>query len=445
MIGEGGSTRRGAPGRALLLLALLAGLLAPAAGASGQRSAPGTADVEIRRDEATVDFPTGIDFALEVVSADPIEQIDLLYRPVTAETLILERPRFAPGREVALTHEVELEAGGLPPGVDLRYRWRVVEADGDVAESPERTLRWEDTRFDWAPLAGARATVFAYNNDPAFNRAVLDSAEATIDRLGTEFGARPAWPIRIWVYASGQDLGGALAPNSEPWIAGAAHPWYGLILAVLPTGDLAEVERVVPHEVSHLVLFAATRSPFGGAPGWFDEGLAVLAQGSGAEAYPSLVRRALSEERLPSIRSLNGEFPYDPDGAQLAYAQSLSVVTFVLERWGEAGISDSIAAFRDGLSVEEATRRALGVGLDELDRLWREWLAAQPDPGPAGTLGGPDGPAGVLLAAAGSLLMGAVALLAVVAGIVAFRRARAGGDPGLPAPAVEVRVPGHEP
>ncbi|MBA3413728.1 MAG: hypothetical protein H0U10_00690 [Chloroflexia bacterium] len=408
----------------LCLLALLPALAAPAALA---RQAVAEAEVVVA-ESATAAFPDGIDFSVEASSPDGIAEAELLWRPALEETLTLGLPEVVPGPTVDLDHRVELRAGALPPGLDVHYRWRFTDADGAVLETPERTVLWADDRFDWRPLGDCLVTVYAYSGDDEFQADVLASAEATIERLNRRFGAELTDGVRIWVYDSGDDLTGALAPNSEPWIAGAAYPWFGLIQAVLPTGDRDELARVIPHEISHLVLYQATRNPFNGPPAWLDEGLATLAQGTGQAALWERVADAAEAGELDRLRSLNGQFPYDPDGALLAYAESLSVVRYIVDTYGETGLSKLIAVFAEGVSYDEAVERALGISLDELDEAWRAAAPAQAERELA-ALGGTTGRGGLgefegFLLASGSLVMGVVALVALVAGARAFGRAR---------------------
>lgn len=406
-------------------LLLLAG---PPLAAAAQSATPAAVATPVGGQAATIgeatvseQFPTGLTFTLKATAPTEIDRVDLLYRTRADPTLTLVQPDFAPGTAVDITHQVDLETDGVPPGIDILWHWRVHQADGTVTESPEQTVGWVDTRFDWVPYAGDGVTVYAYNQDPGFDQTILKQAEDAVATLGTKFGAKPTQPIRIWVYNNKDDFTGALAPNSEPWIGGAALPWYNVIQAIISPGDTREVQRLVPHEVSHLVSFAATKNPFGGTPDWFEEGFATYNQITGKESYPAIVRVAYERGALPSIRSLNGDFPYDPSGATVAYAASLSIVTYVIERWGDDGIAKLIAAFKEGTTPDQAVRQALGLDLDALDHDWRAWVAAQPMPSAGGTsfFAGDNEPP------VGGLLAGALALLAVAAGVRALARLRA--------------------
>lgn len=438
--------RRPAPGRLpsrigsarSLLLALLVALAtastpAPILVANAQPAIEAPA-LSVASNDAVPTFPDGIRFSLVATSPVPIERVELLYAAAGQETLNLSTPAYTPGTEIDLTHDLDLR-GDLPPGVDLVYRWRLLDTDGAAIETEPQTVLWSDDRFDWNPLPGERVTVYAYAGDPEFNQAVLETAERTLDRLETDYDARQTDPIRLWVYASGDDFAGALRPNTEPWIAGASYPALDLILAVLPNTNAAEIGRVVPHEISHVLLHQATRNPFNRPPNWLDEGLATYAQEVADPSYPALVRAAAADGRLESVRTLNAQFPYDGGAAQLAYAQSLSVVEFIVETHGSDGMARLIAVFRDGVSYDDAVRQALGVSLDGLDRAWRASLDAQPRvpdaalatdrPDEGGGLGIPE----ATLLASGAVFMALAAVLAIVAGTVALRRGRLPPDP----------------
>ncbi len=426
--------------RRLLALVLLLGVLlaplapAPARGQEAVATPAWTATtVEIVTGEPVVDFPNGISFPVSVTSTDPIAEIDLLYHAVGDETLTLTAADFDPGTSVDITYVLDLRDGSLPAGLEFGWRWRVTEADGDVAESEEQLLTWRDSRFAWESVSEGPVTVFYYNNDASFIGEVLGTAVATVEQLSQRFDAELTQPLRIWVYPDRGDYLSAQAPNSEQWTAGAAYPWYGLVQAVLAPGDRAEVARIVPHEVSHLVLYQATENPFNGPPAWLDEGLASLAQQTGKEPLWLRLRAAADAGQLPPLRTLNGQFPYDSEGALLAYAQSMAVVSYVIDTYGETGLSTLIAAFREGVTYDDALQQALGVTTDELDAAWRPGAVEQANRALAELAGEDrDAAAGFVLSdgqawllASGSIVMGLFAVVAVVAGWRAWRRSRA--------------------
>ena len=392
---------------------------------------PGLAVVE---NTATVEFPEGITFTLDAESSDPIVNVELLYRAPGLETLSVELPPFAAGStELDIEHPIDLRSGELPPGIDVQYRWRITEEDGDVVETPEQTLSWTDDRYDWTPLSGPNVTVYTYDADPSFQQEILDSAERTVGSLAESYGAKLEQPVRVWVYADKDHLYGALPPNSEPWIAGAAFPGLHVIMAVLPPGDYDEVARVVPHEISHQVLHQATDNAFNSPPQWLDEGLAVYWQESGRDRFYSYALELAANGEVPPLRTLNGTFPYEREGATAAYAFSLTAVMYILDTWGDAGMSKLLATFPEGVTYEDAVQQGLGISFDELDRRWREDLLADAQQlGAAGsTRFGGDDPAAPwttigegLALASDAIILGLVVLFAVIAGVISLIRSR---------------------
>jgi hypothetical protein len=354
------------------LFFVLAIALIPSGFASSQAQA--AAPVTVTTDEATSDFPNGIDFKLDARGDRTIQRIELLYQAADLETLNLEVPQFKPAKNVKLTHKLDFRVNYEPSGIDITYHWRFTDDQGNVTETEPKTLLWSDNRFEWQPVASQDVTVYGYRNNDAFDRIVLDSAQATVDRLKVQYGVESVTPIRIWVYNSKQDFSATQQGNSSEWIAGTAFPQLHVILAILPEGNKREVGRVIPHEISHQMLYQATKNPFNGPPTWLDEGLAVLNQDTGNQDFPAMVKDAAEKGHLFSIRALNSNFPYDAADAALAYAESYDVVRFIIDTYGQEKLAAVIAAYRDGVSYDDALRRGIGVDIDQLDRLWKASL-----------------------------------------------------------------------
>ncbi|HEY8447385.1 MAG TPA: peptidase MA family metallohydrolase [Thermomicrobiales bacterium] len=334
--------------------------------------------ITIEQSEATASFPEGITFRLVAESRRPIQRVELLYNVADDPTLNLLVPTFEPGRRIEVEELLNLQIYYLPAGIDISYRWRIEDDRGAVVETEPETLLWLDTRFDWQALTADDVTVYSYTGNEAFSRLILESAQTTVDRLKVEYGLSEVTPIRIWVYNSREDFNATKQANEKHWAVGTAYPNYHVILATIPEGSKREVGRVIPHEVSHQLLYQATKNPFNSPPLWLDEGLAVYAQDVGNEDDFAQVQDAASKGRLYSIRALISDFP-TTGPYQLAYAESHSIVAFVIERFGIEKMRELIAAYREGVSHDEALRRSLGVDTDELDRLWKESLGYQGD------------------------------------------------------------------
>ncbi|HEX5167286.1 MAG TPA: peptidase MA family metallohydrolase, partial [Thermomicrobiales bacterium] len=157
-------------------------------------------------------------------------------------------------------------------------------------------------------------------------------------------------------------------------------------------GAAREIRRMIPHEVSHLILHQATENPWNSPPNWLDEGLAVYNQETPDADLPGILDDAVDDGELIPVSALGASFPLDPDQAYLSYAESLSIVTYIVEELGESEMAELIAVFRDEVSYDEAVERSLGMSTEELDTAWKDWLGYQGDSQPASDAGEPPRP-----------------------------------------------------
>lgn len=87
---------------------------------------------------------------------------------------------------------------------------------------------------------------------------------------------------------------------------------------------------------------------------------------------------AIAAKKLIPLRALSGAFPVDSDEALLAYAESYSAVSFLLDRYGRGRVNMLLRTFRDGVTYDDGLSRALGENQAALDREWRAWLEPWP-------------------------------------------------------------------
>jgi hypothetical protein len=392
----------------LLIVVILVLSIAPAADAKQTQ-------ITIDSSSAEGSYPSGITFHVSASAGSPIVKAELFYSRAGEETLYLESTPVEPATHIDQTLKLDLFNNFLPPGIEITYRWRVTDESGATFDSDPQQIDWVDQRFDWKSLSTDGLSIYYYASNEQFAQSILDTAQSTIEGLRANFGLVPTKEIRLWVYDTAKDFEGAQVPNSGEWVRGSAFPAWGLILAVLPNGEDSEVLRVVPHEITHQVLHQAMQNPFNSPPLWYDEGFAVYQQQTGTGHMPGLVAEAAAEGRLLSLRSLTGEYPYDTSDVSLAYAEGFDVVRFIVERWGTEGIDAIVKAYREGVTHDQAFSSALGVTVDELDRMWQESIPEPDDDGVAvGMLG--DGGGGSV----GALIVSSASILLVLAGFVSF-------------------------
>lgn len=139
----------------------------------------------------------------------------------------------------------------------------------------------------------------------------------------------------------------------------------------------------LPHEVTHIVL--ADLFPNDPLPRWADEGIAALAEPD-AEQQLRLadLAKPLAEGRLISLEKLTADAEFPPGNYAVHYAQSLSLLRFLVERDSPKAVLALLREQRK-TGIEPALRRHFRVeNLRALQALWerdaRDQLAARAGP-----------------------------------------------------------------
>lgn len=190
--------------------------------------------------------------------------------------------------------------------------------------------------------------------------------------------------VKIFIYGSHSDLLGALDQGAREWTGGRAFADQGIVVIGVSPSNLEWGKRATVHELTHVVMHQVTDTPLGGLPTWLDEGLAMYAEGDLEPVYVAELNEAIESNTLISVRSISSSFSADSDLASLSYAESQSLVEFILDQYGEEKMSQLIDIFTEGAYYDDALQEALGVDTDGLEDAWRAWLGAPPRPTAAG-------------------------------------------------------------
>ncbi len=363
----------------VLLVAFCCALVPSASVLSPQSSThvEAAGPVTVTASTATPSFPQNIKFHLEAgAMGGEITGVSLLYH--AARTPSDHRVRVSSERTatIKLDYTLDTQTNFLPPGLDIEYRWLFTTSDGTQVRTTAATVFYMDERQQWKKTTSGQVTLYWYNGDDAFGKDAVDTAARTIDLLKKNFNVAGDRPVRILVYANTRDLRVALPPNSAEWIGGSAQPELGMILAAIAPGRSAggEIRRIIPHEISHQLVYQASENPYNRPPLWLDEGLAVRNQETPDIRFRPLLRDAADSGKLIPLRALNSPFPLDASQALLSYAESESVVNYIVTNYRPQTIGALVSAFRDGISYDQAVQQVLKVSLDQLDRDWKESL-----------------------------------------------------------------------
>jgi hypothetical protein len=134
------------------------------------------------------------------------------------------------------------------------------------------------------------------------------------------------------------------------------------------------------HELAHLVTFQMTYNPYSDIPIWLNEGLSMYAQGPLNPTFAYLLDKAISEDKLFSVQTLSSDFPADPDGARLSYAESYGLIQLLIQHYGQEKMLSLLSIFKQGSTYDNALEAVYGLDTGGLDSLWRQSLGLSPQP-----------------------------------------------------------------
>lgn len=369
----------------IYLLILLIAVATPALPAAAQGS------ITISDISQTLDFPNTVAFSAHISGSDPITEVILEYgvdRRSCGEVMARAYPEFTPAESVDVEWTWDMErAGSEPPGATIWYRWRAFDADGATAVSEIQRFSWLDDNHPWQQTSRGDITLHWYEGSQAFADDLLNSATNSLADLARTTGVRPQAAIQLYVYASTEDMREAIL--GEPgWTGGVAFPDYNITIIGISPEIIEWGKSTIAHELTHLLVGQISGSCGSPVPTWLNEGIAVYGEGGLDVWEATALNEALTSGRALGVRALSGGFSAHPDRAGVAYAQSYSLVNYLIQNYGGEPLLQLFAALSQGAEIDAAMQQIYGFGLDGLDERWRVAMGAParnvtPEPPPA--------------------------------------------------------------
>ena len=352
-----------------LFLALLSPVLVQAQG-----------ELTIVDSSAQVEFPDKLNFTLSAHSDVNITDIRLHYQVdrmsfarVTSEVYI----EFVPAASVEVDWTWDMrKTGGLPPGSGVLYWWTVENARGDRVGTAPVEIEFSDNRYPWRSLTEGKVTIYWYQGDDSLAQELMTAAHQALNRLAEDTGAELEKRIKMYIYADTDALRGAMVFPQE-WTGGVAFTRYGTLAIGISADELDWGMRAIAHELTHLVIHQVTLNPYSDLPTWLDEGLAMHTEGELEPVFAAVLDAAVAEDGLISVRSLSSPFSAHAAQSLLSYAQSYSIVDFLITEYGQGRMLELLNTFSQGSGYDGALERAYHFDMDGLDALWRDWVAVQ--------------------------------------------------------------------
>ncbi|HIP70542.1 MAG TPA: hypothetical protein EYH05_04015 [Anaerolineae bacterium] len=327
---------------------------------------------------AVPDYPQSVTFTLELAEGSDVVDVELTYavEQISCLPAAASVPVELDGNRAEWTWEM-VRSGNPPPGAKMWWEWTLTTADGQTITTPRQDLTFSDDRFNWRTLQDGKITLHWYDGDEV-GPLLLDAAVAGLQTLENDMGITLEQPAQLFIYGNSADMRDAVL-YIQDWAGGVAFGEYNVILIGVPP-NIAKSWGVptVRHELAHLVVGQYGRSCIGGhRPTWLNEGLAVYAEGDPTDILQDL-EPALANNSFDPLRSLSGSFPAHDMAASIAYAQSYSVVDFMLSEYGPEKMQILLQLLVQGEEYDAALEQVYGFNVDGLELAWRAQMGLPP-------------------------------------------------------------------
>jgi hypothetical protein len=322
-------------------------------------------------------FGQQITFLAQLTSSVRIQQAFLSFREATDQnTRVVPLSLNADG---STTYQYDASQHLISPFATIEFSYQATLTNNQSVTTGPFYFRYEDNRFAWKQLSDGSVAVHWYNGDNVFGQAALDAARGGLQGIGQTFPISLSSPVDVYIYSTFDDLVSSLTLGGRQWEAGHADPSLGIgMLAVAPSDSQSiNLQQLVPHELTHIMLYRFLGDGFNRLPTWLEEGIASMEELYPNPDYASALDAASKNNSLLSFKDLCVSFPADSGRAYLAFAESQSFVRFLRDTYGNTGIVALTQAYADGLDCDLGATRAVGVPLNQLEMRWRETVLGQ--------------------------------------------------------------------
>lgn len=260
------------------------------------------------------------------------------------------------------------------------------EAPKSAAYSIFREINKHSIAFQtrgWERVNGSHFEIRYRPEDAEIARLVLETAEMSVDPVNSRLGYVPQGKMLVLVYPTREALGKSFGWTADQSAMGVY--WAGIIRILSPTAwiesaaatQLEEEFRSsgpMVHEYTHLVVDYVSR---GNCPRWLTEGIAqhVERDVTGFILSDQMIR--LEEQWFP-LSEIDVQFD-TPEGQSKAYRQSLAMIDYLTQEYGEEAYVGILHRLGRGSSLTAAWKAETGLSLEKFEQNFNYWTQAQAD------------------------------------------------------------------
>ncbi len=230
-------------------------------------------------------------------------------------------------------------------------------------------------------ISKSRHFIVYYKNAPEeFIEQVINKSEdyyiMITDAMGFTRFDFWLWDGRAKIYIYDNARAYNLATGQPNWSSGVAVPKEKKISTFVDSRVF--FDSLLPHEMGHIIFREMIGFDNYAVPLWLEEGVSSYQENLRVAAADMLIQEALEDNKLiplDKLSQVNIRGMSNISEVQLVYAQSASVVGFLINGFGSDKFVEFCQHLRDKKDYNEAIRYVYNFSnTEELDSAWREYL-----------------------------------------------------------------------
>ncbi|MBI5934539.1 MAG: hypothetical protein HY867_12610 [Chloroflexi bacterium] len=277
-----------------------------------------------------------------------------------------------------------LDMSNMPPQLPVSYKWEAKNINGGYHKFSEvQTIIYSDSNYAWESLSSKGLTIWWHDHPKDFGEHVMTIAETSIQNQSKIFGMELPYPIQIVIENSQEEF---LSWNTQFPSLGSVLTYYrfGLTIQIIepetkPQWQEYLLSDIIPSGISHLYFFEASGRKQKSPPEWLEAGLTKYNELHPHEPEWAMVRDAIKQGGLIPLSELRNDFDEDDIQIYLAYAESYTVIEYIISVYGEEGLHTLFENYRNYKTSDEAFEAAFGKNVAEVEADWEVWIKTHPN------------------------------------------------------------------
>ncbi|MBM3243329.1 MAG: hypothetical protein FJZ12_00630 [Candidatus Omnitrophica bacterium] len=223
--------------------------------------------------------------------------------------------------------------------------------------------------------------IILYQNAPeGFVDKTLKRAEYYYEKITEDLGFRRfdfwLWDDRCKIYIYDDAKIYQDASLQPEWSGGATLPKYKIIQTFVSSE--AFLDTILPHEMGHIIFREFVGFNNRSIPLWLEEGVASYQEKARYVNADQIIRKSIIDGDFMNLRklsSLSSTLNLNPKLVNIFYAQSYSVVNFLIKNFGRDKFVLFCQYLRDYKNLETSLRLTYSLsGLDDLEKAWLSYI-----------------------------------------------------------------------